>query len=171
MTVRLSHMMRTHIATAMLDARFKAEEEALKEEAPSIGDKMYRALVPDWRKAQHAPDGWLRLSNAVNFYNEKGYRNWMPMTKERPFPYKYEEQLNAEAQAIYYEYTRRKDALKEKRSELGRQVMATLTSFKTIDKLVKDWPEVKPFLPKDLAPTTTALAIPLKSLNEQLRLT
>lgn len=56
-------------------------------------------------------------------------------------------------------------------STTAKEIIAVLDSYTTIEKLVDAWPEVKAFIPADVAPAPVNLpALPIASLTEMLGL-
>lgn len=56
------------------------------------------------------------------------------------------------------------------RDILGTEVRGAMAGARTIEKLLKQWPESEALLPKTSKPTSTALTVPLDDLNAKLKL-
>lgn len=169
MTTRLTNHIRNQMLLALINKRFKSEEKALEDLKPAVGDEIYKLVFPEWRKMDRLPEGWLRRVSGLRFY-DKGQARYVAFSRERPIPHDEPSELKGEAARLAREYEEKRAELKERRDTVTRQVRATLESFHTLDKLLKEWPEAKPFVPKELAPITSALAIPVASLNALLGL-
>lgn len=171
--MNLNDRTRADILKAVLDSRFAKDSEALKKEREALGLKLWRSTFGEqnYRRINSLPDGWVPCYNHITLYIQ-GQTHEFRVSKpiRRPYDSPIHTVTDAVLIAGYREFLQRAELHKSKLEGARSQAHAVLKSCRTIERLLKAWPEVKKFIPKELSPTTTALAIPIASLNQLLGL-
>lgn len=175
MTIRLNNEIRRRIARALTDRKFGKEEKALESRKTKLGMDVYCATYTALERSRmnRLPEGWLGTTGALqasfagqSAYLKLGKRVRMP-ANEKDMRFAFDHPLSVEWNAIYRDETK----LKENRQAAYHAAMGAMHKCQTLEKLLKVWPEVKPFVPETLtAQVTVALAIPIPQLNTMLGL-
>lgn len=179
MKTRLNESIRDATLCAVLEHRFKPQREELAKEEIAIGELVYAACFTAAQRTQmrKAPEGWFSHSQQVRF-TVSGQYHAFPLACERPVPFlwtKYEGRpsfaLDDAVGLRVVAYTKAMAKHDDDKLKARMAVRDTLKSFRYVEDLVKSWPEIKKFIPKDAAAAATvALALPPQRLNEMLGL-
>lgn len=180
MKTRLNESIRDATLAAVLEHRFKPQREELTKEETAIGELVYAACFTAAQRTQmrKAPEGWFAHNSQVRF-TVSGQYHVFPLACERPVPYiwtTYEGRprfsLDDAVGLRVVAYTKALAKHEDDKLAARRAVRDTLKSFRNVEDLVKAWPEIKKFIPKDAAAAATvALALPPQRLNQMLGLT
>jgi hypothetical protein len=174
-STRLTQATRDFIVNAVSAKRFNPQVKLLEARKTKLADAIYAAVYKDWAaKMWEAPLEWFHRDQCLRCHFNGKYDN-LHMSKERPFPnnrrstdFGYNSPHTVEWNQIQAD----EEAMEHARQSAKQMARAVLNSCRTVEQLLKQWPEVKPFLPKDLsAPMTTALTVPMSTLNAMLGLT
>lgn len=192
----LDQGLRAKIRTALLARKFNEEAEQLRVARAGLAFDLYQRLydAPTRERMAALPEGWLPEQSelavelggtvrCVKFNGSPSAGGYYAMRQFTQVPSTFR-QIQAHhshgvvltldgADPLTAACDRLEAAwvdLRERRDRLGAEVDATLAQFRTIATLVKDWPEVVPFLPERQQRTATAVAVPRARLNELLDL-
>lgn len=174
--MRLTNYIRRSICTAMVKKRFDEEGQRLDKEMTSVGVACYEHHYSEAERKlmDSLPEGWLQKSwfLHVSFH---GYAAQMKLDALRRFPSSVKDLRLDASHELSKRWGKIRDAQtahSEKRSTAYRSAMTVLKSCSTVNTLTKRWPEAVPFIPQGLlaAAPSTALAIPIPSLNAMLGL-
>jgi hypothetical protein len=170
---RLSKSLREHIVEQLLHKKFDAAEQALEAREASLALEVYNDIYPSYVQEQMnaLPEGWLAESTvlAVTF---NGQYDRFDLSKPGKRFLACTDSYTAKRYECTHALTKVRDrikrdgeALKQSRRELRSKLLGTLESFRTVKKLVAEWPEVIPYIPAWTPTQTTALAVPIATLN------
>lgn len=196
---RLTNDMRGEIVTALIHHTFDARVATLCDERAAIATSVYDLHYAKDRKAMDAlPDGWLPTNDGVRF--RAGATEWtlyfcgvlhgrygaysnlacMPSNKRVPQTKRVLERQSGrivevfDAQHPIAERVEASaaslDALNEEVNAAKRTAQATLNRFTTVEKLLEEWPEIKPFIPANKQPQAPVPALPTQHLNKMFDL-
>lgn len=169
--IRLTSYMRDRIMESLLHKRFDGEKKQLLKDQFDFAYRVYRVLFPEWRRMAGLPKGWLPESRYFNV-RMRGERHRLELKTDTRFPCD-DKERSLQDEALIKEFKLLNERIgkhDDDKVAARQQGRAMLHSVTTVKKLLEVWPEVKPFLPKDLANITTALALPVPSLNAMFRL-
>ena len=179
-SVRLTENMRRNVRERLLTHAFGKRQQELRADDEIFGgdvyETVYDALVR--RRMKSMPEGFFRLASylKVAFGGQQDQVVWRGL---RPIASKHEYD-RAASYVADHPLSQRSDALEKRRRDLKtdreaayQKIKAVLASCSTLRQLVEIWPEAEPFV-RDFQVSgpaaVTALALPIKSLNEQLGL-
>lgn len=176
--MNLNESIRYQILQAVTKNHFDKPKELLDKEREKLHLRVYTHCFGEKtvRRMKALPVGWLR--EVTWLYLRDGIRNERHELKFKSKPVRvpyddgreelklHDSALSAELHAL----REKQDLLKEQERVAFDQAKAVLGSCRTVEKLLKVWPEVKKFIPKDCASVTTALTIPISNLNQMLGL-
>lgn len=172
--MRLTKDIRNQILDAVLAHRFTDEETSLEESFRAFADDYYRALFSpeEWELINNCPREWFYVSTDI-CARYQGRSQFLKMSSEERVPQslKREDMLDTQARR-YAKLLERRTKYQKLRCEVSQHAAGVLNSVTTVKRLLEVWPEVKKFIPTEFSKpdVTTALAIPMKQLNEKLRL-
>lgn len=168
--VRLTNFIRQYVLDGLIAKRFSAEDKALKKEKLEFGTKAYRATYPEWKRMAGLPKGW--MSDYGSFtVRLNGERHSLRTDKEIRLPVsERERQLSPDVVVEFRNLLKKEELFESQRDSAVQAARSVLWSVSTLKRLLEVWPEAEPFLPKDLAQTTTALALPISQLNAVFKL-
>jgi hypothetical protein len=200
MALRLTSNLREQISLAVLRHRFSAEVGELMAERAALADDIYNDVYrkADRDRIDSLPDGWLpksvcataQFGESRSSYQQINFSGSMSgmLHKLRPEPHK---TLNEASRRVpskhqygcwkVYEATHklaiRHDKLRDAVSDLEsrvrvceKQIEQALNSVSTATALVKAWPEVAPFVSAIVPVERQAVALPVATLNDMLKL-
>lgn len=169
--IRLTNYMRDRIMESLLYKRFDGEKKQLVKDQAEFAVRLYQVLFPEWKRMASLPRGWMPESRYFNV-RIRGERHRLELKADFRFPCD-DRERNLQDEALINEFKLLNERVvkhDDDKAAARQQGRAMLHSVTTVKKLLEVWPEVKPFLPKDLANITTALALPVPSLNVMFRL-
>jgi len=179
-SVRLTQDMRQKILCRLLEHAFGDRQKELRTDDEAFGLAVYEDVydVLTRRRMKAFPEGFLKLKIhlKVAFGGQQDQVCWKGL---RPTSAAHEYD-RAKSYLADHPLSKRRDELEQRRSRLREeqnksrsQIKSVLDSCSTIRQLVEIWPEASSFV-EDFAASgpaaVTALALPIKSLNEQLGL-
>lgn len=168
--------MRRGIVEDLLHRRFDQDEEKWDEDLMKFVDILYFSqFTPEQLKMlDQCPDGWFDTTLLLDFaYQNKWQQKRMSKARRVPVNMHHKSiELTASQNTAYGKLLARKVATDKAKSEASSSAWAVLSSVKTTIQLHEAWPQIKDFIPKDedKPDITSALTIPMKQLNESLRL-
>lgn len=177
MTTRLNEAIR-EATLKNLEGQFKTQEEATEKSLKVLGTDVYWNVYKHWENTLDViPGGWLDEEKSIRVYFH-GCTAYLGLLQPLKFPKCHRTPSFNDG----HPFTKRWQALHKAQEELSltkRKAIASargiLKGCRTVEALLKAWPEVKPFLPADLERPPpvmpTALAIPMADLNVMLRIT
>lgn len=177
MTTRLNEAVR-EATLKNLEGQFKTQEEAVENSLKILGTDIYWHVYDRWRlELAASPEGWLEQADDMRACLH-GQAVYLKLLEPAKFPACHRTPWFDDK----HQFTKRWQALRKAEEELRdtkRKAIASargiLKGCRTVEALLKAWPEVKPFLPADLKRPPpvmpTALAIPMADLNAMLRIT
>lgn len=148
----MTESMRRSIRDALLAHAFGEREEALEAERRKLGDDLYKHLYPAalQKKMKALPNGFLPKSEAQQV---KLGGDWMPLEWGDSRPVSVDNRRNAVVLDANHPITERfrdlrnrGDRLRAEKGEAAAKANAALKNATTINKLLKLWPEVAPFV-------------------------
>lgn len=196
MTTRLNNHMRQDIAQKLVQHRFDAEIESLRNEQVELAERVYADIYAgdDMKRIESLPKNWLPTRRemqlevggetvSLQFNGDLHSRDYRARPffasdrkgMEKPFPrcdhwgtIKQYGSRSPIGKAIN-DFTGKVAKLVEQISEAHTKVSATLGEFYTVKSLVDGWPEIKPFIPEKEQKVLLP-AVPTKQLNEMFGL-
>jgi putative DNA base modification enzyme with NMAD domain len=174
MPTRINESIRHHVICRIVEDKFKPLQKALDERGKDVALAVYNAMYNEEQQKLMAslPSGWLCTRTRIEV-SVDGERHCYYLAKDKPSPDNhrdYRTTRRTPVGALIHKYETEKEAFEERKDEALRLARAALASHRTVEALVKAWPEVEPYLPKGSEPMTTALAVPVKQLNALLGL-
>lgn len=169
--IRLNTFIRDSIIGSLLAKRFDGEKKQLLKEQAEFAVRLYRVLYPEWQRFVRLPKGWLLQAPSFSA-RIRGERHRFQLNAEFRFPSE-DRERTLQDEGLIKEFKQLQERLakhEDDRITARQQGRALLHSVTTVKKLLEVWPEVKPFLPKDVATVTCALALPVPALNTMFRL-
>lgn len=173
--MRLTTYIRDQAISNLMANRFDKEQKAIKKEELELGEFAYNTFFGEHKRRMNGlPKGWLPRRSYFETY-VAGERHQFRLKEERSFPY----DIHSNDRRLHMtcllttkmkEHQQRKIKFIDDKATARAQAHSVLNSVSTVEKLLKVWPEVKPFLPKVEGIVTTALALPIASLNTMLGL-
>ena len=172
----LTNALRVQIREAALRHAFEPREAEWQARLNAFGASLYDLKYGQVEAAaRRLPPGWVEYSHSIEFRATgwASYRRYdwttqyepvssAKLSVARPFPYqegsiaiKEDHPLYGEMESLRVEW----HAIRAAKLELRDQLTALLASFKTIEKLIAEWPEGSAFLPKD-APKPVQAVVP-----------
>lgn len=179
MSIRITEDMRRALLQRLIDHRFGRESKALKRTEHDLAVAFYKAIYDaPTRKAMDAlQEGWLPTTHRIRFkLHGRGGNELSAMSPVR---------ITFLDQGMYLHISKRAEGalrerleqlrtqqsdLSKRQRELSDKTRTALAGFTTISRLVKAWPEVKPFVTQ-LGFDDPAKALPAvipQGLNESL---
>lgn len=172
---RINNSIRHHVIQKLRDLQFKPMEDALERKSTGAAWVIYNNLYTFEEQAimRSLPDGWLPTRFRMRVRVDGEYHEYS-LDKEVRVPESFSV-LNVAGNSALGQAIRsleeEKQALVERKDDALMAARAMLNSHRTVEALLKSWPEVEPFLPKGSEPVvTTALALSAKHLNSLLGL-
>lgn len=182
--IRLNADIRDIICKSMLEHRFGPQRADLHKFEDQLIREVYEAAYDEKtrRQIKNLPDGALprRKKFTVNVAGcqyvleiRRSNAPWYPVFyRDKDFYDRFAtfDALHPLGQRIADHVHDRGELVKlEETTQVS--LTAALRRFSTIGKLLEGWPEVEPFIPKDLtAPATTRALVPIEHLNATLGL-
>ena len=164
--IRLTNYIRDAIIKTLMEKRFKKQLAEFHAKEVELGLRVYQSVYPDWKIASKLSEGWLCSDTCVRFRMD-GQSHMLPIGKSMPTPYGSKTRnLPQEMTKEVRDLKREEEALDALRNSARDQAKSLLYSVQTLKRLLETWPEVKPYLPKDLEQPVTALAVPVSQLNQ-----
>lgn len=187
---RLTKELRKQIAKNAVTTAFATRKEALNTRQNTFADKVYEVgfgkLKPVLQRleADHKTMSDVLLTHVDNptttrhqiRVNFAGCTADLQMTEARLLPNTYsyraaiafdaEHELTREWEALAAE----EKALRAAENSLESQVTGVVESVTTVKRLLEVWPEAKDLLPEQTAKATTAVALPIGTLNHLIGL-
>lgn len=180
---KITSVMRLTIARKLLSHRFEADDAASRKRENELAMRVHRLRydAPTRRRMDAVPDGWLptesRFLIEIPGRSDKLYLidpvrvQFVDMGRY----FNLGKVKSAAAQALAVDIAHHLDAkesLARAKRALSEKTDSTLRGFATIERLVKAWPEVKPFIDQlgyDVAKKSLPAVIPT-GLNADLGL-
>ena len=179
-SVRLTLDMRQKILNRLLEHAFGVRLKELREDDESFGLAVYEDVydVLTRRRMKAFPEGFFKLQCHIQVsFGGQQYRVCWKGLRPTAAAHEYD---RAKSYVAGDPLSQRRDELEKRRSRLREeqdrsrsQIKSVLASCSTIRQLVEIWPEASSFVEDFVASgpaAVTALALPIKSLNEQLGL-
>lgn len=185
-TVRLSNyikdtIIKDTIIKRLLKHGFDEREKALRVEENSLGDAVYkdvysleiRRLMDDMPRGFLLEKDVLRVSFEGNGFCYITFGEYRRISKSHECNAAKVYDSKHPLSKRYYDFEKRKSALKDEKQTARSNARAVLDSVSTLKKLIEVWPEVGPYV-EDFEPSATGKAmlpaLSLKNLNEALGL-
>lgn len=175
MTIRLNNHIKQKIAKALCERKFGKQEKEIVARRAKLALDVYNDTYTAQQRSRmnRLPDGWLATTMYIH-PSFAGQSSQMRLPKSVRVPsnnpdkrYDAVHPFTQEFNSIY----RDNQKLSEERQAAYTAAMGAMHKCQTLEKLLKVWPEVKPFVPETLtAQVTVALAIPIPQLNTMLGL-
>lgn len=171
----ISKYMAEKIAANIADYRFENSIKDAKKTEQEIGFKLLQEFV-DIDFCNSLPKGY--LEERTYFYLTTGENHRYTQIEfgaAQPLPhtFAYKTNIISDENQNFIDY---KDAefaygnlVKDKR-KAKEELEKHIFTFKTINKLMREWPEITPFIPEDYKKPKTAIAVPVKALNKRFGL-
>lgn len=196
MVVRLSRTDREAIARRAVEHRFKAQCDALDAEGLDIAEAFYvnQLTFDQIRIIETAPDGWFEgvdyvrvgvggMAHVVAFRVRKlishcldGYRSdWVGHPRLAPASWRacdhrfHLRDDNPLGKRIC-DHAERVAALWKNVRDAHNLTSSALCRFSTLEKLVRDWPEIEPFTHHMASKQSLVVATPILKVNQVLGL-
>ena len=159
--MRLTKSMRREIEAAVLDDMKSEHDKVLVPEQRRLGDNVYQQFIsPDDQKLlKKVPREFLSFSNhfRVKCNGNKFTKLTFPDAASRPIPlhWRYNEvdlterSVPVKLEREVHKYIEHERSLKEQRMEAADKVRAVLNSVTTTDKLLKYWPSLEKYVPRN----------------------
>lgn len=152
MSIRITSVIRSSIASRLLAHRFDEEQKALAAHESNLAMQVYRHLytAAERKRMNALPDGYMPLKHMFRVrivrYDYVELRLLQPVR----FPAAHlGDDVNITDAALHErvkDHLSAKVALKQARKKLEQETRAAITGFGTIARLVEAWPQVKPFV-------------------------
>ncbi len=175
-TTRLNEAIRGATIKALEDKRFTPQFDKIEKRKTQLGDDLYEHMYGEVKlRMARLPQGWLSETNDISCYVE-GHWVRLEMSRKRRFPDSHKKMTLSNTSVLGSQWVKiqaDERALYDTRGEAMRNARAVLASCRTVEALLKAWPEVKPLLPANLSNppvVCSALAIPMETLNQILGL-
>lgn len=195
---RLTKDMCATISLGLIEHTFNSRVAALVVERAQIAQEIYDLhYKPDMKRINDLPEGWLPVHSSIAFesvgsrynYHFSGqlFRRWssqfsfqhlkanQPIHTHRRF--KQSDNGAVEVFDAKHPIAVRVEKHEAAAAALHNEVLtawktagASLDNFTTVEKLLDEWPEVKPFVPAAVAPTPSLPALPTQHLNKMFDL-
>lgn len=169
----ISKILAEDIATNIANARFAKEITDAWQKAYDAGNKFADTLF-DTALVDSLPDGICPSNNKIDI-SVNGYYREVQLGKTRKLPYDIYKRTNKIEfdNSKYIKYKDLSEAAKNIESD-KRKAIEELTNhifaFKTVKRLLRDWVEIKSFIPAHALEIKQAIAVPVKSLNARFGL-
>jgi hypothetical protein len=142
--------MRKSIMTSVMKYRFNNDIELMHKKWAYLADDVYNDMYTTAERKLMAkvPDGWLYKGRNLHVLFGKE-RATLQMSKQRPVPNRdktYEAGHPLEVR--YRELIAQSMKLNMERESARNILRAKLWSFRSTERLMEHWPDIKPFLPK-----------------------
>lgn len=177
--MRLNKTIKDQILTSLMNHRFGKQIKVLLNAKYDLAEAAYNCLYDQATRSRMSklPDGWLPERTHMNVY-VYGKRLYINLKKCRRFTNEHiasHDNIHIHDDAFnkqWESFVRDETALTELQESARGTIQGMLMSCSSTESLVKKWPEVAKFIPKEEAAisTTTALAIPISQLNQMLGL-
>lgn len=183
--MRLTQSMQRRITAKLIDSIFEPKKKEMKLKWEDFGDFLYAELFSEEVRQQmeKLPEGWLGTVDKISI--EVGRRCDVPLSKERRVPYDIFKKLeygnsvlfakpDSQFHKIYCGLEKIETKNESEEFELRQQVRRQLLAFTTVEKLVKDWPEISAVVREVTsveAPPSNIVLVDRSSLNASLGLT
>lgn len=188
-SIKLTKEMRGYIRDKVIERRFLMTEIELLEETVNLcsGVALGLEIKGDW------PKGWFKerdkfsisvdgipgrldevfMHGASSHRLKKGPCWEVRLKNEIPVPYResggYQKVARDSALwPMFEDLQQRIDAFLEERNEAKEKMDAIMAKFSTVKSLLDAWPEMAPFVPKEVAPLPPSL--PIYEMNKMLGL-
>jgi hypothetical protein len=194
-SIRLSGTKRDEIADRVIDARYADTIRSLQNRYTRLGEWIWEAVVleplggatyqlEEIRRA--TPYEMFRMSNELSckmtvpgIQSDAKQVNMiarLPLERTKPIPvevleFNYWHDTKYTFAEIYYELAREEKGHRERRQQEWKHVRMALETFSTVKRLVEDWPEIQPFLPKWATQEPQTHNLPQQELDTVRRLT
>lgn len=199
--MRLTQLHRAHIEASLLASQVDSRDEPLHQRYAKLARDCYERQYSDERRELMAslPEGWLLVSGYITValasdgcvvhlsfngrFPRLGYNCSSDVHREvvyLPFPVcdngtcRLRLELSHPLHHAYDQLAADREALGRDRATLKAQVHATLARYRDVEKLLKEWPEVRPFVENIIGEASTPVvnlpAIPRQELNAALGL-
>lgn len=182
MSNKLTDSLRIKVANLAVAYRFKSEQDALRTETHTLAQDIYEftydkklrdvfAALPDG-VAVTSYDVWFRLPDK-DYTCRISAANSLPIAVVAQYGGEslFIKVLSAPLAKRYRALLKREGTIKAKTRETYQQVVGTLAAFSSVQRLLKEWPEIEPFLPPELTTPSSKLPVPqVKKLNKVLGL-
>lgn len=181
-STKMGTYMRDQIRGRLLHHRFSEEEKKLKEDMEFFAFMVWRSLFKDGTLAyiETLPKGWLPEQNYIKV-EIAGQVVQLNFGRDVTMPYCMSKSRILETydgrhafSERWLELSGRKKDLDTAKSALRRELDAALKQASTVQRLVKIWPEVLPFvkdfMDEDKPKPAQLPAVPLTILNTKLGL-
>lgn len=160
------------IASAAMKHRFEAEEKDLEVEEHKLANELLDSQFTssDLKLLNSLPAGWTARSLSVHTQIYGGTTH-LRLGKSRNIPSQMEYSIKGCTDELS-KFVRKKNALRDVRNSAFSAMMGMLNKVQTTKRLAEVWPEIVPFIPKDVvqADKSAALALPITTLNQMLKL-
>lgn len=179
-SVRLTKEMRLKILSRLVEHAFGKLAKELQADDDAFGLAVYVDVYDPLvrRRMRALPEGFIAKKCAIRVafggqQNQVSWRGFLPIAAkhvyDRAKSYLSDDPLSQRHDAL----ERRRNLLRAERDGVWSQIKGVLESCTTLKQLVEIWPEAESFV-RDFAEqgpaAVTALALPIKSLNELLGL-
>lgn len=198
--VRLTNSIRDRIMTKVLNYKFKKNNfDEVQHDLASLAQAVYNSVFSEKMLKQMAdlPAGWLPKSDYIRvqfgyetpylYFSGQLYGVPYEITRRLDTPAPVQKTLPSNCVGTiltkfdhshdlterYTNITTRMNKLKEEYTDSKNMLRGTLAKFHTTNRLIEAWPEVKPFVIEIVgkpASTSTALSVPIATLNEKFGL-
>lgn len=171
--MRLTNDMRENITTIVIKNRFDKDIELMHKKWADLADDVYNdTYTASERKLMaKVPEGWLWKARNLHV-SFGGDRATLQMSKQRPMPNRDKTYAAGHPLEVRYrELIAQSMKLNMERESARNRLRATLSSFRTTERLRGQWPDIAPFLPKEQPETKKAAEPPpIDDLNRALGL-
>jgi hypothetical protein len=157
--MRLTKEMRNEMINAVLEHRFGSAKQALLDREHDLAESvLFEALGRErYDLLTSVPKGWLGTLGYLNFVLESGENHTLHFAETKPLPYYIwhgssddgdylvvKGNMAARVQKLMDDYDAHEDARRKARD----QVRAAVYSYTTVERLLEEWPEIAPFVPR-----------------------
>jgi hypothetical protein len=182
MTTRLTAGLRFHILSLAIKARFDGPEKKLAEKGNTLTHALYQAKfgAAMCKRMAALPDGWLPTLGAmtVEFMKADGRccSRLTVRTRERlPYPAKSSSfvestKLLKRLRERCERYDKERGVFEKEQRQIRRELETALKSFRSLESLLKAWPELEPYTKGIDRAADKPLAVPIADINSKLGL-
>lgn len=152
MSTRITSVIRSRITSRLLNHRFDKEQKALAVHESNLAMQVYRHIytAAERKRMDALPDGYLPVNHGFRVHI--GRYDYVVLELLQPVRVPSDHlgnDVNIKDAALHKrvkDHLSAKVALKQARKRLDEETRAAITGFGTIARLVKAWPQVKPFV-------------------------
>ena len=172
--MKLTNQIRDDIRSQLMKKAFSKKQELIAEAEFNVSQSLYDEYIKEYQKyINKLPENWLTKRDYIYIRDINGYllsvqlRGNIKTTRDLPsFQLKKEDRT----QELLTKFLKQKEEFIKEKQTMDLEIKSVLNSVNTTQQLLKTWPEVEEFIPRDAERPITALALPIKNLNKSIGL-